>query len=82
MHHRSELADELEDTIAPGHSGIVALVSDRGQVKIRQALSDAEAIIERAVDDVAAEDTEAAAEEASYEDSSAQDWCSGYSHKL
>ena len=29
-HHRSELADELEDSIAPGHSGIIALVSDPG----------------------------------------------------
>jgi hypothetical protein len=24
MHHRSELAEELEDSIAPGHSGIIA----------------------------------------------------------
>ena len=27
LHHRSELANELEDAIAPGHSGITALVS-------------------------------------------------------
>jgi uncharacterized membrane protein len=30
MHHRSELAEELEDSIAPGPSGIIALVSDPG----------------------------------------------------
>ena len=63
-HHRSELADELEGAIAPGHSGIVALVSDPGQVKIRKALALADAIVERAVDDVAAEDIKAAAKEA------------------
>src|SRR5687768_16764261 len=33
LHHRSELAEELKDSIAPGHSGIVALVSDPGEVK-------------------------------------------------
>ena len=55
LHHRSELADELEDSIAPGHSGIVALVSDPGVVEIRKALAEADAIVESAIDDVAAE---------------------------
>ena len=64
-HHRSELADELENSIAAGHSGIVALVSDPGEVKIREALAKADAIVERAVDDVAAQDIKAAAKEAS-----------------
>ena len=73
MHHRSELAVELEDSIAPGHSGIIALVSDPGEVKIRQALADAEAVVERAIDDVAAEDIKAAAKEAKEADSSAKD---------
>ena len=73
LHHRSELADELEDSIAPGHSGIVALVSDPGEVKIRQALADAHAIVERAVDDAAADDIKAAAKEAAAADSSAKD---------
>ncbi|MGZ5399477.1 MAG: DUF1269 domain-containing protein [Nocardioides sp.] len=71
LHHRSELADELEDSIAPGHSGIVALVSDPGAVKIREALAMAEAIVERAVDDVAAEDIKAAAKETSDSDNAA-----------
>ncbi len=64
-HHRSELAEELEDSVAPGHSGIVALVSDPGAVKIREALARADAIVAKAVDDVAAEDIKAAAKEAS-----------------
>src|SRR3954466_2219543 len=34
LHHRSELADQLEDSIAPGHSGILALVSDPGVLEI------------------------------------------------
>ncbi len=64
IHHRSELADQLEDSIAPGHSGIIALVSDPGEVRIRQALAAAEGIVERAVDKAAADDIKAAAKEA------------------
>ena len=30
LRHRSDLAKDLEESIAPGHSGIVALVSDPG----------------------------------------------------
>src|SRR4051794_24426900 len=64
VHHRSELAAELEDSIAPGHSGILALVSDPGVVEIRKALALADAIVEGAVDHVAAEEIKAAAKEA------------------
>ena len=53
--------------IAPGHSGILALVSDPGVVEIRKALDRADAIVERAVDKVAAEHMEAAAKEAEAE---------------
>src|SRR6478752_9182608 len=63
-HHRSELADQLEDSIAPGHSGILALVSDPGVVEVRKALATADAIVEGAIDDVAARDIKAAAKEA------------------
>ena len=63
-HHRSELADQLEDAVAPGHSGIVALVSDPGAVEIQKALERAEAIVGNAVDDVAAKDIKAAAKQA------------------
>lgn len=64
LHHRSELADELESAIEAGHSGIVALVSDPGAVEIRKALALADAIVESAVDDVVARDIKAAAKAA------------------
>jgi uncharacterized membrane protein len=63
-HHRSELAEELQGVIAPGHSGIVALVSDPGAVEIRRALAKADAIVEKAIDKAVAEDIKAAASEA------------------
>lgn len=63
-HHRKELAADLEDSIAVGHSGIVALVSDPGEVKIQEALAEADAIVQSAVDDVAADDIKAAAKDA------------------
>jgi uncharacterized membrane protein len=62
-HHRKELAERLETAIAPGHSGLVALVSDPGAVKIRRALNRANSIVESAVDDVAARDIKAAAKD-------------------
>jgi uncharacterized membrane protein len=67
LHHRSELAEKLESAIAPGHSGLVALVSDPGAVEIRKALALADAIVESAVDDVLARDIKAAAKEAEAE---------------
>src|SRR3954453_1778079 len=66
-HHRHELAEELENSIAPGHSGILALVSDPRVVEIRDALAMADAIVEGAVDHVAAKDIKAAAKEAEKE---------------
>ncbi len=71
VHHRNELADELEGAIAPGHSGILALVSDPGVLEIRKALAKANGIVESAVDDVLAADIKAAAKEAE-EDEPAQ----------
>jgi len=70
LHHRSELADELENRIAPGHSGIIALVSDPGAVEIREALKKADAVVGSAIDDAAARDIKAAAKEASSDQSS------------
>lgn len=64
LHHRSELANDLEDAVAPGHSGIIALVSDPGVVEIRKALDRANRVVESAVDDVVAKDIKAAAKEA------------------
>jgi len=63
-HHRKELAERLETAIPEGHSGLVALVSDPGAVKIRKALNRANAIVESAVDDVVAKDIKAAAKDA------------------
>ena len=71
LHHRHDLAEDLADSIAPGHSGIVALVSDPRAVKIRQALALADAIVERTIDEVAADDIKAAAEEAAAEEKAA-----------
>jgi len=64
LHHRKELAELLETSIAEGHSGLVALVSDPGAVKIRKALGRANAIVESAVDDVTARDIKKAAKDA------------------
>jgi hypothetical protein len=68
LRHRSQLAAQLEAAIPPGHSGIVALVSDPGAVEIRKALALADAIVESAVEDVVAKDIKAAAKEAESED--------------
>ena len=67
LHHRKGLSEELQDTIAPGHSGIVALVSDPGAVAIREALDKADAIVEKAINKVEADEIKAAADEAQAE---------------
>ncbi|HVN50145.1 MAG TPA: DUF1269 domain-containing protein [Acidimicrobiales bacterium] len=64
LHHRKELAAELEEAIPPGHSGILALVSDPRAVAIQEALDKADRIVQSAVDDVTAADLKAAAKEA------------------
>ena len=64
MHHKDELANELENAIQPGHSGILALVSNPDAVEIEKALQLADAIVQSAVDDVVAKDIKAAAKEA------------------
>lgn len=69
LRNRGELAKELGDAIPPGHSGILALVSDPGVIEIQKALDKAEAIVQGAIDDVVAEDIKAAAKEAQDEES-------------
>ena len=64
LRNKNELAKELGDAILPGHSGLLALVSDPGEVKIRKALDKAERIVEGAIEDVVADDIKAAAKEA------------------
>ena len=63
----NELADELQDAIAPGHSGLVALVSDPAVVEIRKALDKANRVVESAVDKAVAADVKAAAKESEAE---------------
>ena len=64
IHHKDQLANELENAIQPGHSGILALVSNPDAVEIQKALQLADAIVQSAVDDVTAKDIKAAAKEA------------------
>jgi uncharacterized membrane protein len=63
LHNKIGLEKDLADAVAPGHSGIVALVSDPGAVKIREALAKANGIVEKAVDEVVADDIRAIADE-------------------
>ncbi len=67
VHHKKELAEELQDAIAPGHSGIIALVSDPGEIRIRKALEKADRVVEKAVDKTVADDLKAAAKAADAE---------------
>lgn len=62
-HHNKELAERLENAITPGHSGLLALVSDPGEIKIRKALERAETIVQSTVEKVEADDIKAAAKE-------------------
>jgi len=68
LHHRTELADELAGALDPGHSGIIALVSDPSVVEIRKALDKANRVVEHAVDKAVAADIKAAAKEAEAEE--------------
>jgi uncharacterized membrane protein len=72
LRHRSELSRELESSVVPGHSAIVAVVSDPAVVELRTALARADAIVESAVDRVVADELRAAAKEAD-EESSAEE---------
>jgi uncharacterized membrane protein len=67
LRNRSELSRELEGSVIPGHSAIVAVVSDPAVVELRNALDRADAIVESAVDRVIADELRAAAKEAEAE---------------
>jgi uncharacterized membrane protein len=62
-HHRKDLEERLGTAVAPGHSGLIALISDPGAVRIRQALARAEWIVQSAVDETTARDLRAAAKQ-------------------
>jgi uncharacterized membrane protein len=63
-HNKNEVADELADAIDPGHSGLIALVSDPAAVEIQKALDKADHIVQKAVDKAAAEEIKAEAKAA------------------
>ena len=63
-HHKKELAEELQDAIDAGHSGIIALVSNPSVIEIEKALDKADRVVAKAVDKVAAEEMKAAAKDA------------------
>lgn len=67
VHNKHKLAEQLQETIDPGHSGFVALVSDPAAVEIAKALAKANRVIQRAVDSAVAEDVKAAARQAEKE---------------
>jgi len=62
-HYRQELADELGTAIEPGHSGLVALVSDPVAVELDKALAKADRIVQKAVDKAVADEIRAEAKE-------------------
>ena len=64
LHNRSELAKELDQTIEPGHSGLVVLVSDPSVVEIEKALVKANRVVQKAVDKAVADDLKAEAKAA------------------
>lgn len=61
VHHKSEFAEELEDALAPGTSGVVALVEGRAAVEVRHALATADGIVSRSVHSALAMQVEAEA---------------------
>lgn len=60
---RSEVEKELEDALAPGTSGILALVEDQAAAEVERALAKADKVISKSVDKAVAMqiDAEAAA---------------------
>jgi uncharacterized membrane protein len=56
LHHRKEIAEELEGIMAPNTTGIIALVEDTAVVEIEKALAKADKVVSKAVDkEIAAE---------------------------
>jgi uncharacterized membrane protein len=72
-HRRKELEAQLSTALVVGHSGLVALVSDPGAVRVREALARAEWIVQSAVDETVARDLAAVARDTSAPDGEARD---------
>jgi uncharacterized membrane protein len=60
---RSEVEKQLEDALAPGTSGILALVEDQAAAQVQRALAKADRVVEKSIDKALAMqiDAEAAA---------------------
>lgn len=65
--HSHRLADELHYSIDPGHSGLVALVSDPDAVEIAEATKKATRIVRKTVEDTAVTSIRTAAQQAESE---------------
>lgn len=60
-HHKKEVAQELDNVLKIGHSGLVALVSRSDELSIQQVLAKADSVVAKAIDDQAAEEIKTAA---------------------
>lgn len=67
IHHKHQLADDLAYAIDPGHSGLVALVTNPEAEKLVKALEKANRIVRKAVDDAAVAEIRSAAQDAERE---------------
>ena len=65
VHHRSEVATELDGSIGANHSGIIALVHATDAAKAQQAMPAATKVTTAEVDEAAAKDISEAAKAAS-----------------
>jgi uncharacterized membrane protein len=70
---RKGLETQLSTALAVGHSGLVALVSDPGAVRIREALTRAEWIVQSAVDEALARDLAAVSHDTEARDTEARE---------
>lgn len=61
VHHKHQLAAEMQYAIDPGHAGVVALVGDPSAQGIVDALEPADRVVRMALTDAAARDIDAAA---------------------
>lgn len=62
LHHKTEMAAELGQGIDPGHSGLIALVTDPSEEELRAVFAGANRVFSRAVERSAARDIRSEAE--------------------
>ena len=64
IHHRSQVADQLQGALGANHSGIVALVHSTQLAQAKQAMPEATKVTAAEVDEATAKDITEAAKEA------------------